>query len=98
MINLSSEKFPECNLPKLGLYPVVDQASWIKTLAPIGVTTIQLRVKDLSGNALVEEIKLAISYAEEFNCRLFINDFWQLAIELGAYGVQRTSTLWDRKI
>lgn len=72
---------------RLGLYPVVDRAQWLRRLLPLGISTIQLRVKDLQGEALRQEIIEAITIAREFNCRLFINDFWQLAIELGAYGV-----------
>ncbi|GAB2191998.1 thiamine phosphate synthase [Sessilibacter sp. MAH1] len=71
----------------LGLYPIVDRAVWLERLLPLGVSTIQLRIKDLFGHALVEEITQAITIAKRFNCRLFINDYWQLAIELGAYGV-----------
>jgi hydroxymethylpyrimidine kinase/phosphomethylpyrimidine kinase/thiamine-phosphate diphosphorylase len=79
--------FPETNQPRLGLYPVVDRAQWIKTLSVSGVTTIQLRVKDLQGEALDAEIALAIEWAREAGMRLFINDYWQLAIKHGAYGV-----------
>lgn len=81
------EPFPECNHPLLGLYPVVDRAEWIKTLAPAGITTIQLRVKDLAGQALEQEIRSAVKFAEEHNIRLFINDYWRLAIQCRAYGV-----------
>ena len=84
---LESFKFTDCNSPTMGLYPVVDRASWIPRLAPLGVSTIQLRVKDLADEPLIDEIKSAIKLAKQHNCRLFINDYWQLAIKLGAYGV-----------
>ena len=71
----------------LGLYPVVDSAEWIAKLVALGVTTIQLRVKDKSDSELREEISRSIAACEGKNIRLFINDYWQLAIELGAYGV-----------
>ena len=71
----------------MGLYPVVDRAAWIARLIPQGITTIQLRVKDLEGEALEQEIKNAIKIAQKYQCRLFINDYWQLAIKHGAYGV-----------
>lgn len=79
--------FPPCNEPKLGLYPVVDRASWIPRLAQQGVTTIQIRIKDLSGADLEKEIQSAVELANQFHCRLFINDYWQLAIQYKAYGV-----------
>ena len=79
--------FPNCNETPLGLYPVVDRAKWIERLAPSGITTIQLRVKDLTGDKLKQEIRAAITLTEQYSIRLFINDYWQLAIECGAYGV-----------
>jgi hydroxymethylpyrimidine kinase/phosphomethylpyrimidine kinase/thiamine-phosphate diphosphorylase len=85
--NIDLKAFPECNQPLLGLYPVVDRAQWIEKLAPSGITTIQLRVKDLSDKTLEEEIQQAITLAQKNNIRLFINDYWQLAIRYGAYGV-----------
>ncbi|MGB1141673.1 MAG: thiamine phosphate synthase, partial [Halioglobus sp.] len=53
----------------------------------LGVTTIQLRVKDLTGDTLAAEIEQAVAIARRYSARLFINDYWQLAIEKGAYGV-----------
>lgn len=83
-----SYQFPACTeLGELGLYPVVDRASWLERLLPLGVTTIQLRVKDLTGDALEQEIVEAVSIAKKYAARLFINDYWQLAIKHQAYGV-----------
>ena len=79
--------FAACAQTPLGLYPIVDRASWLARLLPLGVSTVQLRIKDLQGAALEQEIKAAITLAEQYQCRLFINDYWQLAIEFGAYGV-----------
>ncbi len=79
--------FPDCGVEKLGLYPVVDSAEWIERLLKLGVTTIQLRVKDLAAGAVEEEIILSIQIAEKYKARLFINDYWQLAIKYKAYGV-----------
>ena len=78
---------PCCNQPLLGLYPVIDRAEWIQRLASTGVTTMQLRIKDLTGAALEGEIQQAVAYAQQHNIRLFINDYWQLAIRYQAYGV-----------
>lgn len=78
--------FPRCE-SELGLYPIVDRAVWLQRLLPLGVKIAQLRIKDLSGDALKTEIKNAVAIAERYACQLFINDFWQLAIECGAYGV-----------
>lgn len=79
-------EFSACQ-PELGLYPIVDRADWLARLLPLGVKIIQLRIKDLCGDALKAEIQKSVQIAEKYNCQLFINDYWQLAIECGAYGV-----------
>lgn len=72
---------------QLGLYPIFDSAAWLERILPQGITTAQLRVKHLEGEALKQEIAEAVAIAKRHNCRLFINDYWQLAIEAGVYGV-----------
>lgn len=78
--------FPKC-YETLGLYPIVDRASWLERLLPLGIKIVQLRIKDLTGEALKQEIKTAVALALRYDCQLFINDHWQLAIECGAFGV-----------
>ena len=77
--------FPRCEA--LGLYPVVDSVEWFKKLLPLGIKTIQLRIKDVSEDDAREQIKQAVALSEEFGAQFFVNDYWQLAIECGAYGV-----------
>ena len=81
------EGFAGCGELKLGLYPVVDSASWIERILPWGVKTIQLRIKDPHALGLKEEITKVVALGREYGARVFINDYWQLAIEAGAYGV-----------
>jgi len=80
-------KFPKCDETPLGLYPIVDRAHKLKPLYEVGVTTAQLRVKDMEGEALEAEVKKAIELSKAYNVRFFLNDYWQLAIKHGAYGV-----------
>ena len=82
--------FPNCGNEKLGVYPIVDNAAWLETLLPLGVSTIQLRIKDNSPSNqqhIENEIAKAVEISKRYSCRLFINDYWQLAIKYGAYGV-----------
>ncbi|MBI6545036.1 thiamine phosphate synthase [Proteus vulgaris] len=72
---------------KLGLYPVVDSVEWIERLLKIGVTTLQLRIKDKQPDDVEQEIIKAIKLGKQYHARLFINDYWQLAIKHHAYGV-----------
>lgn len=78
-------KFSSCQA--LGLYPIVDSAEWIERLLPLGIKTIQLRIKDQPVEKLREQIKRAVALSEQYQAQLFINDYWQLATECGAYGV-----------
>jgi len=80
---------PVCDkaLLNIGFYPILDSLKWCERLFPLGVTMAQLRLKDKSGKALRDEIARAITLARKHQIRLFINDAWELAVELGAYGV-----------
>ena len=80
-------KFKDCGSTPLGIYPLVDRAYKLKTLYKLGITTAQLRIKDLKDEALEEEIKRAIEISNQYHARLFINDFWELAIRYKAYGI-----------
>jgi len=80
-------KFPKCDETPLGIYPVVDRTEKLQPLYECGITTAQLRVKDLSGDALEKKIVEAIRISNAFNVRLFINDYWELAVKYHAYGV-----------
>lgn len=79
--------FPACNSPRLGLYPIVDSADWVARLLPLGVSTIQLRIKERAGDELAREIGRAVELARGHGTRLFVNDHWELALAAGAYGV-----------
>ena len=79
--------FLNCGDTPLGIYPLVDRAEKLKILYELGITTAQLRVKDLKENALEDEIIEAIKLSEHYNARLFINDYWELAIKHKAYGI-----------
>lgn len=71
----------------LGLYPVVDSVAWIERLLAAGVKTIQLRIKDKQDDEVEADIVAAIALGRRYNARLFINDYWRLAIKHQAYGV-----------
>ncbi|MGF6424714.1 thiamine-phosphate pyrophosphorylase [Lelliottia sp. 489] len=72
---------------RLGLYPVVDSVEWIERLLKAGVKTLQLRIKDKRDEEVESDVIAAIELGRRFDARLFINDYWQLAIKHQAYGV-----------
>ena len=79
-------EFVQPDSRQLGLYPVVETVEWIEKLAEEGVRTLQLRIKH-PGSNLKAQIERAVAIGRRYDLRLFINDYWQLAIECGAYGV-----------
>ena len=72
---------------RLGLYPVVDSFEWIHRLLDAGVRTIQLRIKDKRDEEVEADISAAITLGRRYEARLFINDYWKIAIKHRAYGV-----------
>ncbi|MDU4091901.1 MAG: thiamine phosphate synthase [Pantoea sp.] len=72
---------------RLGLYAVVDSLEWINRLLDVGVRTLQLRIKDRPAAEVEPMIQQAIASGKACQARLFINDYWQLAIKHQAYGV-----------
>ncbi|KGT88104.1 MULTISPECIES: thiamine phosphate synthase [Enterobacterales] len=81
-----TDAFP-ATAPKLGLYPVVDSVEWIARLLEAGVRTIQLRIKDCQDHEVEDAVREAIALGKQYRARLFINDYWRLAIKYNAYGV-----------
>jgi thiamine-phosphate pyrophosphorylase len=65
-------------------YPIVPDSAWLVRIAPLGVRTVQLRVKDQPDQVVREEIKTSLDLARRFGIQLIVNDYWQQAIELGA--------------
>ena len=72
---------------KLGLYVIVDSYEWVERLIHAGVKTLQIRIKDRIAEQAEEEIARCIALAKQYQVRLFVDDFWPLAIKYQAYGV-----------
>ena len=80
-------RVPFLNCGALSFYPIVHTVEWVRQLLSWGIRTIQLRIKNDQLFAIREAIMESVRLAREYRARLFINDYWQLAIEEGAYGV-----------
>ena len=84
----ASAAFAPLEQAEMGLYPVVDSVAWSERLLKLGINTIQLRIKTaVDAATLRAEISAAIALGQQYQAQLFINDHWQLALQLGAYGV-----------
>ena len=65
-------------------YPIAPDLAWLERLVPLGVRTVQLRLKDASSATVAREIAEAIDICKRHRCQLIVNDYWREALELGA--------------
>jgi thiamine-phosphate pyrophosphorylase len=65
-------------------YPIVPDLDWLKRLVPLGVRTIQLRLKDASESEVRRQIRESLELCIRHDCQLIVNDYWRQAIAVGA--------------
>jgi thiamine-phosphate pyrophosphorylase len=65
-------------------YPIVPDLAWLERLVPLGVKTIQLRLKDAAPERVRHEIAESLKVCARHGCQLIVNDYWQEALALGA--------------
>lgn len=65
-------------------YPIVSDAAWVARIAPLGVRTLQLRVKDVSSEEAARQITESLAVSRRHGCQLIVNDYWREAIDAGA--------------
>jgi thiamine-phosphate pyrophosphorylase len=65
-------------------YPIVPDSAWLARLAPLGIRTVQLRIKDQPLTMVADEITKSLSIAQQYGLQLIINDYWREAIFAGA--------------
>jgi thiamine-phosphate pyrophosphorylase len=64
-------------------YPIVPDALWLMRIVPLGVRTVQLRIKGADDASIREQVRDSLAICRRYNCQLIVNDYWQMAIELG---------------
>lgn len=65
-------------------YPIVPNASWVARLVPLGVRTMQLRLKDAPIDEVRRQITESLDAARTTGCQIIVNDYWREAIDAGA--------------
>jgi thiamine-phosphate pyrophosphorylase len=65
-------------------YPIVDSAEWVARLVGAGARLIQLRIKDKPEQAIEREVQKSLAICERAGATLVVNDFWRVAITIGA--------------
>ncbi|RMC38047.1 thiamine phosphate synthase [Paracoccus alkanivorans] len=64
-------------------YLITGTADLLERLVPLGVRLVQLRVKDVEGAALRDQVARARDCCAAHGAQLVLNDYWQLALEMG---------------
>jgi len=65
-------------------YPIVPDVAWLQRLVPLGVRTIQLRLKEAAPDRIRREIGESLEACARHGCQLIVNDHWREALSLGA--------------
>jgi len=65
-------------------YPIVPDVAWLGRLIPLGVKTVQLRLKDAPPERVRREIGASLEICARHGCQLIVNDYWREALALGA--------------
>ncbi len=65
-------------------YPVLPDLGWLERLVPLGVKTVQLRLKDAEQAEIERQVEASLALCREHDCQLIVNDYWREAIALGA--------------
>lgn len=65
-------------------YPIVPDTAWLARIVPLGVRTVQLRIKEVTGDEIARQIREAMTICADHACQLIVNDYWQAAIDAGA--------------
>lgn len=63
-------------------YPILPDSDWIARLVPLGIRTVQLRLKDAADAEVRRQIAHAREVSATHGCQLIVNDYWQAAIDL----------------
>jgi thiamine-phosphate pyrophosphorylase len=65
-------------------YPIVPDAGWLRWLVPLGIRTVQLRLKNASPDEIRRQIAESLEVCSRHDCQLIVNDHWREAITAGA--------------
>lgn len=65
-------------------YPIVPDAGWVRRIVPLGVRTVQLRLKDASRDEIRRQVADSLDICIRHGCQLIVNDHWREAIDVGA--------------
>lgn len=65
-------------------YPIVPDADWLQRLVPLGIHTVQLRIKGADSAEVCRQINASLRVTRDCDCQLIVNDYWREALAVGA--------------
>lgn len=65
-------------------YPIVPDIGWLERIVPLGVKTVQLRLKDATPEETARQVARSVVVCRSHGCQLIVNDYWREAIAAGA--------------
>lgn len=68
-------------------YPIVPDADWLERIVPLGVKSVQLRMKDASPEVVSAHARRGMDVCRKHNCQLILNDYWRVAIDIGCQDI-----------
>ena len=64
-------------------YLIVGDVDWVARLVPLGVRLVQLRIKEKTDSEIRTQIEISKSICTQHGAQLVINDFWEIALDMG---------------
>ena len=64
-------------------YPIFDHPDWLTRMLARGLKLVQIRIKSLEGDALTQALQESKRLCDDAGAVMVVNDFWQLAIDIG---------------
>ena len=65
-------------------YPIFDHPQWLGRMLPYGVKLVQMRIKDEDEANLASLLQDALAQCRSHACIMVVNDYWRIAIDIGA--------------
>ncbi len=64
-------------------YPIVPNFEWVARIVPLGIKTVQLRLKNASAAEVAQQIAASLALCRANGCQLIVNDYWRESIAAG---------------
>ncbi|MBK4217364.1 thiamine phosphate synthase [Paracoccus caeni] len=64
-------------------YPIFDHPDWLRRALPLGVTLVQMRIKDRPEAETRDLLAESLRLCRDAGAVMVVNDHWQAAIDLG---------------